>query len=92
MTGNDTGLLVVTCGVASKLEDLSCQVLEDGGEVDGGTGTDTLSVVTALQEPVDTADRELKTGLGRARGALAGRVTARLSFAARHIDCRVEEA
>jgi len=30
MTGDDTGLLVVACGIASKFEDLSCQVLEDG--------------------------------------------------------------
>jgi hypothetical protein len=35
MTGDDTGLLVVTSGVASQLEDFSCQVLEDSGEVDG---------------------------------------------------------
>ena len=34
VTGNDTGLLVVTGGVASELEDLSCEVLEDSGEVD----------------------------------------------------------
>lgn len=37
MTGDDAGLLVVTSGVAGQLEDLSCQVLEDGGEVDGST-------------------------------------------------------
>ena len=37
MTGDDTGLLVVTGGVTSQLEDLSCQVLKDGSEVDGGT-------------------------------------------------------
>ena len=35
MTGNDTGLLVVTRGVASQFENLSGQVLEDGCEVDG---------------------------------------------------------
>ena len=32
------------------------RTLEDGGEVDGSTGTDTLGVVAALQETVDTAD------------------------------------
>jgi len=37
MTWNDTGLLVVTGGVSSQLEDFSGEVLEDGGEVDGGT-------------------------------------------------------
>ena len=37
MTGDDTGLLVVTGGVTGQLEDLSCQVLKDSSEVDGGT-------------------------------------------------------
>jgi len=37
MTGNDTGLLVVTSGVSGQLEDFGSEVLEDGGEVDGGT-------------------------------------------------------
>jgi hypothetical protein len=37
MTGNDTGLLVVTGGVTSQLEDFSREVLEDSSEVDGGT-------------------------------------------------------
>ena len=37
MARNDTGLLVVTSGVTGQLEDFSCQVLEDCGEVDGCT-------------------------------------------------------
>jgi len=37
MAGDDAGLLVVTRGVAGQLEDLSCQVLKDGCEVDRGT-------------------------------------------------------
>jgi hypothetical protein len=37
MTGNDTGLLVVTGGVASQLKDFGREVLENGSEVDGGT-------------------------------------------------------
>ena len=37
VTGDDTGLLVVAGSVASQLEDLSCQVFEDGCEVDGST-------------------------------------------------------
>lgn len=67
MTRDDTRLLVVASGVASKLEDLSSQVLEDGGEVDGGTGTDALSVVAPLEVTVDTADGELETSLAGAR-------------------------
>jgi hypothetical protein len=65
MTGDDTGLLVVTGGVASQLENLSCQVLENGSEVDGSTGTDTLSVVALAEQTVDTTDRECQTSLGR---------------------------
>jgi len=37
VTRDDTGLLVVTSGVASQLEDFGSQVLEDSGEVDGST-------------------------------------------------------
>lgn len=58
VTGHDTRLLVVTGGVTGELEDLGGKVLEDGGKVDGGTGTDTLGVVAALEETVDTTDRD----------------------------------
>jgi hypothetical protein len=64
MAGNDTGLLVVTGSVAGQLEDLSRQVLENSSEVDGSTGTDTLSVVALAEQTVDTTDGERKTGLG----------------------------
>ena len=37
MTGNDAGLLVIACGVAGQLEDLSSQVLKNGCKVDGST-------------------------------------------------------
>ena len=66
MPGDDTGLLVVTGGVASQLENLSSEVLENGGEVDGSTGTDTLSVVALAEQTVDTADGEGQASLGRA--------------------------
>lgn len=64
VTGDDTCLLVVTGGVASQLKNLSSEVLKDGGQVDGGTGTDTLSVVALAEETVDTADGERQTSLG----------------------------
>ena len=64
VTGNDTGLLVVASGVASKLEDLSRQVLENGSEVDRSAGTDTLGVVALAEETVDTTNGERETGLG----------------------------
>lgn len=65
VTGDDTSLLVVTGSVSSQLEDLSCQVLEHGREVDGSAGTDTLSVVALAEQTVNTADGERQTGLGR---------------------------
>ena len=37
VTRDDTGLLVVTSGVASQLEDFGSQVLKNGSEVDGST-------------------------------------------------------
>jgi len=64
VTGDDTGLLVVTSGVTSQLEDFGSEVLEDGSEVDGSTGTDTLSVVALSEKTVDTTDGERETGLG----------------------------
>ncbi len=62
VTGDDTGLLVVAGGVASQLQHFSGQVLEDGGQVDRGTGTDALGVVALAQQTVDTTDGELETG------------------------------
>lgn len=56
MSGYDTGLLVVSGSVTCEFEDLGSEVLEDSGEVDGGTGTDSLGVVSLLQESVDTTD------------------------------------
>lgn len=64
VTGDDTGLLVVTSGVASQLENLSCKVLEDGSQVDGSTSTNTLGVVTLAEQTVDTTDGECQTSLG----------------------------
>jgi hypothetical protein len=68
VTGDDTGLLVVTSGVASQLEDFGSEVLEDSGEVDGSTGTNTLSVVALAEKTVDTTNGERETGLGGTAG------------------------
>jgi hypothetical protein len=62
VTRDDAGLLVVTGGVTGQLEDLSGQVLHDGSQVDGGTGTDTLSVRSLAEHSMDTTDGELKSG------------------------------
>lgn len=63
VTGNDTGLLVVTGSVTGQLEDFSSEVLEDSSQVDGSTGTDTLSVVALAEQTVDTTNGEGQTGL-----------------------------
>ena len=42
VAGHDAGLLVVAGSVSGQLKNLGGQVLEDSGEVHGGTGTDAL--------------------------------------------------
>ena len=66
VTGDNSGLLVVTSGVTCQLEHLSGQVLKHGGQVHWGTGTDSLGVVAFAEQTVDTTDRELES---RPRGA-----------------------
>ena len=61
MSWDDSGLLVVTGSVASQLEDLSSEVLEDGSQVDRGTSTHSLGVVAFAEESVDSANGELKS-------------------------------
>ncbi len=70
VSGDNTGPLVVASGIASKLEDLSGQVLHDGSEVHGGTTSDTRSVAALAQEARDTADGELKPSAGGPGGRL----------------------
>ena len=70
VAGDDARLLVVAGGVAGQLEDLGGEVLEDGGKVHGGTGTDAGGVLALLQEAGHASDGELESGLGRARLAL----------------------
>jgi hypothetical protein len=50
--------------------DLGGEVLEDGSEVDGGAGADTLGVATLLEVAADTAYGELEAGLHGARDRL----------------------
>lgn len=84
VTGDDTGLLVVAGGVTSQLENFSSQVLEDGSEVDGGTSTNALGVVAATEQTVNTANGELKTGLGRAGLGLGASSRLSTRFTTRH--------
>ena len=79
VAGDDAGLLVVAGGVAGELEDLGAQVLEDGGEVDGGAGAHAGGILALAEVAADTADGELEAGLGAAAGGLLG-AAATLSF------------
>ena len=64
VTGDDPCLFVVTGSIACQLENFSGQVLHDSGQVDGGTGSDSLSIVSLAQVTVDTSHGELKTSTG----------------------------
>ena len=70
VAGHDAGLLVVAGRVAGELEDLGGEVLEDGGEVHGGTGTDAGGVLARLEVARDAADGELEARLGGAAHSL----------------------
>jgi hypothetical protein len=65
VTGDNTDTLVVAGSVTGKLENLSSQVLEDGGEVDGSTNTNTASILTLTKLTVKTSDRERQASTER---------------------------
>jgi hypothetical protein len=87
MTGNDTGLLVVASGVSSKLKDFGSEVLEDGGQVDGGTSTNALSIVALAQKTVNTTDGESQASLRRTRLRVLAAASLATRFASSHFVC-----
>ena len=87
VTWDDTRLLVVTGGVSSQLENFSSQVFQDGSQVHGGTGTNTLGIASFAELAVDTTDRELQTGLSRAS---LGRFGSSSVLSSSHGECKVE--
>ena len=64
VTGHNTALLVVPGGITSKLQDLSTEVFQHSGEVHGSTGSHSGGVLSLTEVTADTADGELKSGLG----------------------------
>ena len=64
MTGNDTGLFVITGSVSSQLEDLSAEVFQDSSEVHWGTCSYTFRVVSISEKTMDSTDGELEPGTG----------------------------
>ena len=63
VAGDDSCLLVVLCGISSKFEDLSGEVLKNGSEVHWGTSANSFSVAASLQEAGNTTNWELETSL-----------------------------
>ena len=62
MSGDDSSLLVVLGGISGELEDLSGEVLKDGSQIDGGSSTNSFSVVGMSEESSNSSDGELKSG------------------------------
>ena len=64
----DTLHLQILAGISGQLEDFGSEVLQNGRSVNGGGGSDTVSLVDrVLEETVDTTDGELKSSLARTR-------------------------
>ena len=78
MSGVDSTLLVFLGGVASELDDLGGEVLEDSGQVDGSTGADAVSPVALAEHSVHSADGEGESSSGRA-GLFGGSAAFRFS-------------
>jgi len=90
VTRDDTGLLVVTSSVASQLKNFGREVLENGSQIDGSAGTDSLGVVALSEKTVDTTYGESQTGLGGSGLCILGPASLSARFAtASHLVCVV---
>ena len=67
MTGDDSGLLVVTGSIASQLEHLSSEVFHNGSQVDWGTSTHPFGIVSLTEETVNSTNGELESSPATAR-------------------------
>jgi hypothetical protein len=64
MSWDNSGLLVVSRGIACQFEDLGSQVFKNCSQVDWSAGTNPLSVVTLTEQTMDTTNWELKSSTG----------------------------
>ena len=64
VSGDDSGSLEILSGVSGELEDLSCEVLKDGGKIDWGTGSNSLGVSSLSKVSGDSSYWELESGSG----------------------------
>ena len=65
---SDTSSLVVLGGVSGEFQKFRGEVLEDGGEVDRGAGTDSRGETSLTEVSSHAADRELKPRPGGSCG------------------------
>ena len=81
---DDPGALVVLGGVSGELEKFGGEVLEDGGEVHGSTGTYALGEASLTKISCHPSDGELESGLGTPGCVLA--LASLLSFSCWHLE------
>ena len=62
MSWDYSRFFAVLGGVASKLENLSCEVLKNGSKIDWGTGSNSAGISSLLKESGESTDWELKSG------------------------------
>lgn len=67
MAWDDPGLLVVSRGVSSQLQDLGRQILQHRGQIDRRPGAYAFCIVPFAKQSVHTADRKLQASSGRTR-------------------------
>ena len=79
-SGGDSRSLVILSGVSGELEELSGEVLEDGGQVDWCTGSDSLGVSALTEVSGDPADWEGDAGSHRAADASTGSLSFSFAF------------
>ena len=72
VSGDDSGSLEILGSVAGKLEDLSGEVLEDGSEVDGGSGSNSGGELSSLHVSGNSSDGELESSSSRSRDGTSG--------------------
>ena len=72
VSGDDSGSLEILGSVASKLEDLSGEVLKDGSKVDGGSGSNSGGELASLHVSSDSSNRELESSSSRSRDGTSG--------------------
>ena len=61
---DDSASFVISGGVTCELEDLGGEVFKDGGEIDWGTGSNSLGVSSNSEVSGDSSNWELKSGSG----------------------------